>query len=56
MVLIHAFVLISVETGMQSNYSAVLYLVNERQALSETLQTGIECEWVERNVVLEIVP
>lgn len=54
--LIYAFVLKnSVETGMQNNYSTTLYLVNERQALSETLQTGKKCERVERNVVLEII-
>lgn len=56
MVLIYAFVLKnSVETGMQNNYSTILYLPNERRALSETLQTGKKCERMERNVVLEII-
>lgn len=37
MVLIHAFVLhISVEFGTQNNYCTILYIINERLALSET--------------------
>lgn len=56
MVLIHAFVLhISVEFGTQNNYCTILYIINERLALSETLQTGIKSEQMERNILLEII-